>query len=70
MDDRTCGQCAFFRKNPVGAYGICEKREFLIDRKGGYIDRKFIPYQGRRACKDDFQAQEKEKNRRLTDGSE
>lgn len=55
MPYSTCGECVNFVKDEKGSYGICKKREFLIDRHGGFQNRKFYPYQSRKACKNDFE---------------
>jgi len=55
MQYRTCGECKHFIKDEVGAFGTCELREFLIDRHGGYQNRKFSPARSRMACKNDFE---------------
>lgn len=60
MPYSTCGDCIHFIKAEKGAYGTCEKREFLINRHGGFIkDRPFIPARSRMACKDNFERKEK-----------
>ncbi len=55
MKYKTCGECKHFVKDEKGAYGTCKKREFLISRYGGYLDRKFYPARSRMACKKDFE---------------
>jgi hypothetical protein len=55
MEYNTCGECKYFVKDEKGAFGICQKREYLISRRCGYLDRKFYPARSRTACKKDFE---------------
>lgn len=55
MEYNTCGECKYFVKDEKGAFGICQKREYLISRRCGYLDRKFYPARSRIACKKDFE---------------